>query len=62
MTKQKPIEQLLAELEGCLTLVEEVELPTLEESLLKIRKTCQAGFEVSQEVHERLGLFKKARK
>ena len=38
------IEQLLAEIEGCLVSIEEIELPKIEELLDRIRGNCQGAY------------------
>ena len=55
------IEQLLAEIDGCFTTIEEIQIPTLEDELEAIKKLCQAGFQLSHKVHKHLGLYQKVR-
>ena len=47
--------KLLAELEACLVSIEETELPEIERNIANIRRTCQAGYKVMDNIYKKLG-------
>ena len=47
------IEQLLAELEGCVIAIEEIALPEIKQVLEKIRGNCQAAYKGFDELQRR---------
>ena len=47
------IEQLLAELEGCVIAIEEIALPEIKQVLEKIRDNCQSAYKGFDELHRR---------
>ena len=47
--------KLLAELEACLVSIEESNLAEVEWSTADIRRTCQAGYKLMDDVYQKLG-------
>ena len=47
--------KLLAELEACLVSVEESHLTEVERSIADIRRICQAGYKLMDNVYQKLG-------
>ena len=47
--------KLLAELEACLVSVEESHLAEVERSIADIRRICQAGYKLMDDVYQKLG-------
>lgn len=56
--KEVSLEQLFAELDGALTMIEEVELPEVYSRLREIRRACGAVWKLSFRLQKRLGFFK----
>lgn len=57
--RKASLEQLMAELNGCLTSIEEIFLPDIHVSLREIERLCDAGWKLSHRVQKRLGFFDK---
>ena len=55
MDEKNELPKLLAELEACLVSIEETELPEIERTIANIRRTCQAGYKVMDDIHKKLG-------
>ena len=61
MAKQKPIEELIAEVEHHLVVVDELQLPAIEAALQQVGGQCKQALEALSRLEERAGDSKGAR-
>ena len=59
--KEKPMEQLFAELQACLVDIEEIRLPSLEAKVRDIRDVCKSAYDVLSRIEHRVMVQKRTK-
>jgi len=59
--KEKPMEQLFAELQACLVDIEEIRLPSLEAKVRDIRDVCKSAYAILSRIEHRVMVQKRTK-
>jgi hypothetical protein len=60
-SKEKPIEQLFAEVQAALVDIEEIRLPSLEAKVRDIRDVCKGAYEILSRIEHRVVVQKRTK-